>query len=153
MASMLTTAPVKSMLSSTSGMWRWFHCSSLPSPYPQCWWCAHRPMLMGMWVYESEDFDSRIRLPSIETSLPFKSLTSVLPKTDRHSAKAVGSIREITLSIVSTLGKPLDSSNNGLRDFPSVFTKLIHRYVIVSATEISRSLIYHSTCACNVPSH
>ena len=75
-------------------------------------------MLMSMWVYESEDFDPRIRLPSIETSLPFKSSTSVLPKTDRHSAKAVGSIREITLSVVSTLGLPLGSSNNGFSDSP-----------------------------------
>ena len=62
-------------------------------------------MLMGMWVYELEDFNPRIRLPSIGTSLPFKSLTSILPidKDRQASAKAAGSIREITLSIVSTL--------------------------------------------------
>ena len=78
-------------------------------------------MLMGMWVYESEDFDPRIRLPSIETGLPFKSSTSVLPKTDRHSAKAAGSIQEITLSIVSTLRQPLGSSNNGLRNSPRCY--------------------------------
>ena len=107
MASMLTTAPVRSMLPSTSGMAvisLLFSSTALPAMLMVC----SSTHAESMWVYESEDFDPRIRLPSIEISLPSKSSTSVLPKTDRHSAKAVGSIREITLSIVSTLGQPLD---------------------------------------------
>ena len=117
MASMLTTAPVRSMLPSTSGMAvisLLFSSTALPAMLIVC----SSTHAESMWVYELEDFDPRIRLPSIEISLPSKSSTSVLPKTDRHSAKAVGSIREITLSIVSTLGQPLGSSNNGFSDSP-----------------------------------
>lgn len=86
----------------------------------------------SMWVNELEDFDPRIHLPSIETCFPLRSSISVFPKTDKHAPKAFGSIREITLSKVSTLGQPLGSSTKGLRSS----TEFIHRDVIITTAEI-----------------